>query len=94
MLLTVIVHFNILVFTLNQVGLVSCFNIQCLIYTQPCLTLKNCLHFPSKGLCVLCDFHNKQYYNSDFIMDTQCIGCEVQTELLHIIFINFKSPKG
>jgi len=52
MLLTVIVQFKILVFTLNQVGLVLCFNIQCLIYTEPCLTLKNCLHFPSKGIYV------------------------------------------
>jgi len=57
--------------------------------------IKELSAFTLKGyLRVLHDSHNKQYYNSDFIMDTQCVGCQVQTELLHIILTNFKSPKG
>jgi hypothetical protein len=57
--------------------------------------IKELSAFPLKEyLSVPCDSHNKQYYNSDFIMDTQNVGCVIQTELLHIILINFKSPKG
>jgi hypothetical protein len=57
--------------------------------------IKELSAFPLKGyLCVLCDSHNKQYYTLDFVTDTQCVGCEVQTEMLHIILTNFKSPKG